>query len=94
VLDSVSRAFSEPPGAPASLPAKTSELEHAGKDAGAPRLVDRAALLLPAYQIKWCCIMLNDFVRSEQARREFAAGGAVDRRAIQLEKALRKLESM
>jgi hypothetical protein len=94
VLDTVSRAFSEPLGGPATLPTRTSHVEQAGKDAGAPRLADRAALLLPAYQIKWCCIMLNDFVRSEQARRQFAAGGAVDRKAIQLEKAMRALGSM
>jgi hypothetical protein len=37
-------------------------------------LASRARLLLPAYQIKWCCIMLNDFVRSDQTRREFALG--------------------
>jgi len=60
-------------------------------------LRERAKLLLPAYEIKWCCIMLNEFVRSEQARREFAAGAAVDRRAVQLDKARRalaKLESL
>ncbi len=94
VLDTVSRAFSEHlggnPGSFSDFGLRVSEFS----PAGAPRLADRAELLLPAYQIKWCCIMLNDFVRSEQARREFAAGGAVDRKAIQLEKALRKLASM
>jgi Ser/Thr protein kinase RdoA (MazF antagonist) len=48
----------------------------------------RAARLLPAYQIKWCCILLNEFIRVDAARRRFAAGGEVaGRRARQLAKA-------
>lgn len=52
-------------------------------------LPQRARLLLPAYQIKWCCIMLNEFLRGEQSRREFALGGgaAAERKWMQLEKA-------
>lgn len=58
----------------------------------------RAELLLPAYQIKWCCIMLNEFVRTEQARRDFAKGAAssAERKKAQLEKvrqALAKVKS-
>lgn len=50
---------------------------------------DRARRLQPAYQVKWCCIMLNDFVRGDAARRDFAKGAAdADaRRRGQLEKA-------
>jgi hypothetical protein len=40
-------------------------------DAG---MAQRARLLRPAYQIKWCCILLNEFVRREQARRRFSMG--------------------
>lgn len=56
-------------------------------------LAPRARLLLPAYQIKWCCIMMNDFVRTEDARREFAmgAGPAAERKRAQLAKARRAL---
>lgn len=56
---------------------------------GAKDLPQRAQLLLPAYQIKWCCIMLNEFLRGEQSRRVFALGGAmtVERKRMQLEKA-------
>lgn len=52
-------------------------------------LIQRAQLLLPAYRIKWCCIMLNDFVRTDRARREFALGAAAsnDRKRTQLERA-------
>lgn len=52
-------------------------------------LAARARLLLPAYQIKWCCIMLNEFLCGEQSRREFALGsGAADeRKRAQLAKA-------
>lgn len=55
-------------------------------------LAHRARLLLPAYQVKWCCIMLNDFVRSDQVRRVFSIGesASASRKAAQLEKA-RKL---
>lgn len=55
-------------------------------------LHSRARSLLPAYQIKWCCIMLNEFLRSEQARRAFSIGEekVASRKAAQLEKA-RKL---
>ncbi|MBU1042271.1 MAG: aminoglycoside phosphotransferase family protein [Proteobacteria bacterium] len=41
-------------------------------DAGLPV---RAALLLPAYRLKWCCIMLNDFLALGAARRDFARNG-------------------
>lgn len=54
----------------------------------------RCALLLPVYQIKWCCIMLNDFVPVGRERRRFA-GAARDlqaRKATQLRKARVALE--
>ena len=49
----------------------------------------RARLLLPAYQIKWRCIMLNEFVRQDRARRDFAQGAATaeQRKIMQLAKA-------
>jgi hypothetical protein len=34
----------------------------------------RIHLLLPVYRIKWCCILLNDFLRGGAARRRFALG--------------------
>jgi hypothetical protein len=33
---------------------------------------DRAALLLPVYELKWCCIMLNEFLAVGDDRRSFA----------------------
>jgi hypothetical protein len=33
---------------------------------------DRVELLLPVYEIKWCCIMLNDFLSTGDDRRSFA----------------------
>jgi hypothetical protein len=48
----------------------------------------RSALLLPAYQIKWCCILLNEFLRVDSARRRFAAGSeTAGRKGRQLAKA-------
>lgn len=36
------------------------------------QFASRARALLPVYQIKWCCIMLNEFLGTEMQRREFA----------------------
>ena len=46
-------------------------------------------LLLPLYQIKWCCILLNDFLPIEASRRRFAQGTdhRHERKAAQLTKA-------
>ncbi len=56
----------------------------------------RARVLLPAYQIKWCCILLNHFIKSGKARREFARGAAAEEaKAGQLRKSrnlLRKVQ--
>lgn len=48
-------------------------------------VVKRTEALFPAFGLKWCCIVLNDFVRADRARREFALGdpGEVDRRREQ-----------
>lgn len=50
----------------------------------------RIKVLLPVYQIKWCCIMLNDFLPVGGQRRNFAVSMADRevRKAGQLEKAL------
>jgi hypothetical protein len=55
----------------------------------------RARLLLPAYQIKWCCIILNHFLKIGRARREFARGAKVEQaKAGQLAKARRLLQNL
>ena len=36
------------------------------------RLGERVAVLMPVYQVKWCCILLNEFIPQDRARREFA----------------------
>lgn len=57
-------------------------------------LATRAGLLLPAYRLKWCCIILNEFVRTDRARREFSQGhetAGEARKVEQLEKARRYL---
>jgi Phosphotransferase enzyme family len=49
----------------------------------------RIHLLLPVYRIKWCCILLNDFLPVGGRRRSFATGEATveERKHRQLEKA-------
>lgn len=52
--------------------------------------VQRASMLLPAYRVKWCCILLNDFMPADARRRRFAAsedGDESERKLAQLEKA-------
>ena len=49
----------------------------------------RARLLLPLFQIKWCCIILNEFLPDAAKRRQFANPASVSgqRKRLQLEKA-------
>lgn len=46
----------------------------------------RVDILLPIYKIKWCCIILNDFLVVDNERRKYALNNN-DRREIQLNKA-------
>ncbi len=55
---------------------------------GSDTIAARTDLLLPAYRIKWCCILLNDFLHVGNRRRGFAGNTAAgDRKPVQLEKA-------
>jgi hypothetical protein len=49
----------------------------------------RVAALLDVYRLKWCCIMLNEFLPLGARRRQFALSGelAEDRKATQLRNA-------
>lgn len=49
-------------------------------------LAERARLMRPIFQIKWCCIILNDFLPAAARRRRFADPqfDAVARKAMQL----------
>jgi hypothetical protein len=65
---------------------------------GRPGGVDpaRASLLLPFYQVKWCCILLNEFLPKDDQRRRFAlpteAAGALEKKDRQLAKARASFE--
>jgi hypothetical protein len=63
---------------------------------GDAHLRTRARWLFPVYQLKWCCIMLNDFLRAGRERREFSSGGEVDahRRRLQLDQARRAFQEL
>jgi hypothetical protein len=52
----------------------------------------RARLLLPVYRIKWCCILMNEFLPADDARRQYAKAGNSERRQIQLQKAKQLLQ--
>ena len=48
----------------------------------------RAELLLPVYRVKWCCILLNEFLPVGGSRRAYSAAADPDaRKAAQLAKA-------
>ncbi len=46
--------------------------EALGYSKNSVELAQRARLLLPLFQIKWCCIILNDFLPDAAKRRHFA----------------------
>jgi hypothetical protein len=48
-----------------------------------PDLGVRLATVYPLFGLKWCMIMLNEFIPRDLARREFAASTPVDRLAAQ-----------
>jgi hypothetical protein len=52
-------------------------------------LAQRTRLFLPMFQIKWCCIMLNEFLPDAARRRQFAnpTSEPGQRKRLQLEKA-------
>lgn len=54
---------------------------------GAPHR-DRFLVLLPLYRLKWCCIMLNEFLLADRQRRVFAGAqnGTPERKRSQLQK--------
>lgn len=55
----------------------------------------RCDALLPAYRLKWACIMLNDFLAAGAARRDFAEGtDRAARCAVQLAKAAAALDRL
>lgn len=58
-----------------------------------PDLVSRLEALYPLYVIKWCIILLNEFVPEYRARRTFASTTTEDLHAIQLRQ-LRKAQAM
>jgi hypothetical protein len=56
----------------------------------------RIRLLLPIYRMKWCCIMLNEFLPTGRDRRSFAADpqNEEERECTQLQKARRALDEI
>jgi hypothetical protein len=60
------------------------------------RHLERFFALLPAYRVKWCCIMLNDFLPVGRDRRRFADDDAAreSRKSEQLRKARAALSGL
>ena len=68
----------------------------AGRTANPEKLKQKIDILLPLYKIKWCCILLNEFLEMGSERRNFAyATDDYEKEKIkQLEKARKYLESI
>ncbi len=64
--------------------------------AGSRPLAERVECLFPVYLLKWCAIVLNDFVPVASARRQFSAAAApsAERLELQLKKARRLLRDV
>lgn len=71
-----------------------SVLQRVSPEIGGDELAARVELLLPVYRMKWCCIMLNDFLPAGNQRRAFSNPNLDDerRRKGQLEKAVASYE--
>lgn len=55
----------------------------------------RCQELLPVYRIKWCCILLNEFLTTESARRNFSGNiNSSERKHAQLQKSRHCLNSL
>lgn len=58
----------------------------------------RAKALFPLFAVKWCCIILNEFVPRDAARRQFSGSNRAEDRAVvlrrQLDKAVALLGSL
>lgn len=83
------------PAVPVPLDYYNFLVEAVVSDLSAPEIErQRIGMLLSVYQIKWCCIMLNDFLPVGSKRRRFA--GAVEnperKKVEQLQKARRAME--
>jgi len=50
-----------------------------------PKLVDRLESVYPLFGLKWCTILLNEFVSDSLQRRQFAAVTVQDRAALQMQ---------
>jgi hypothetical protein len=59
-------------------------------------LEKRTGILTPVYGIKWCCLVLNEFIADDRRRRDFAHSGTatIDRRSEQLAKARQLLRGV
>ncbi|MEY3775470.1 MAG: hypothetical protein RLZZ129_2250 [Verrucomicrobiota bacterium] len=87
------------PAVPAPEDAFDSFVRAAGealKLADVEAFLARTRLLLPIYRLKWCAIMLNEFVRADHGRRAFALGRDVaeERKVTQLAAARRVLATL
>ncbi len=82
------------------LPAPRHSMNHLVEVLSLPHskfeLERRVKLLFPVYAVKWCCLLLNEFVREDRLRREFSQSSPISdtRRTQQLERAKHLLRTV
>lgn len=84
------------PAVPADRAWMDEFVSHIAGKSDLPGLRERASLLLPVYQIKWDCIMLNEFLPTDSRRRAFSnpEQDITERKRKQLEKAADSLQQL
>jgi hypothetical protein len=84
------------PQVPVSMEFRDLFNESVGETLGmGAELAERTRLLFPMFQMKWCCIVLNQFIKVGRARREFAGNAASENASLeQLAKARGLLEKV
>ena len=73
------------------LPAPRESMHHLLEALSSPasrtELEDRVEKLFPVFGVKWCCLLLNEFVSNDRLRREFAQSTPISdsRKSLQFE---------
>ncbi len=74
-----------------AVPVSSAYLKQFTREVAGDQAEKRITLLLPLYRVKWCCILLNEFLPTESTRRRFARGKIENKKHQQLEKARQRL---
>lgn len=88
--------FFSQPKIPVDLSCLTSFLERAFAESELRSIAARLPFVFPLVRLKWCCILLNEFIIEERKRRQFASSAPLNESHLlrQLNKAKDMFESI